>query len=185
MHILSPETDNCPSEWRSTSNYLDNRMYGSLTCTWVLDFPCRSQRGPQQDCTVIMSSLQITKESVFGFHLLLLFFFLFFFSLANGRDWTYLQHLRLLDSPLSYLLLSKFKGSLVGCKGLLIMLKIKVENNQVLKRTLHLKLQLSVVSINKDFCICNTDICIRNTGISIWTADIFYLNNNHRYPYFN
>ena len=33
------------------------------------------------------------------------------------------------------------------------MLKIKVENNQVLKRTLHLKLQLSVVSINEDFCI--------------------------------
>ena len=108
-----------------------------------------------------------------------------FFSLANGRDWTYLQHLRLLEAPLSYLLLSEFKGSLVGCKGLLIMLKIKVENNQVLKRTLHLKLQLSVVSINKDVCIWNTDICIRNTGISIWTADIFYLNNNHRYPYFN
>ena len=113
------------------------------------------------------------------------FFCCCFFSLANGRDWTYLQHLRILDSPLSYLLLSEFKGSLVGCKGLLIMLKIKVENNQVLKRTLHLKSQLSVVSINKDFCIWNTDICIRHTGISIWTADIFYLNNNHRYPYFN
>ena len=139
----------------------------------------KPERAPAKTA-VIMSSLQITKESVFGFHLLL-----FFFSLANGRDWTYLQHLRLLDSPLSYLLLSEFKGSLVGCKGLLIMLKIKVENNQVLKRTLHLKLQLSVVSINKDFCIWNTDICIRNTGISIWTADIFYLNNNHRYPYFN
>ena len=111
-------------------------------------------------------------------------FIIIFFSLSpNGRDWTYLQHLRLLDSPLSYLLLSEFKGSLVGCKRLLIMLKIKVENNQVLKRTLHLKLQLSVVSINKDFCIWNTDICIRHTGISIW--DIFYLNNNHRYPYFN
>ena len=138
----------------------------------------KPERAPSKDCTVIMSSLQITKESVFGFHL-------FFFSLANGWDWTYLQHLRLLDSPLSYLLLSEFKGSLVGCKGLLIMLKIKVENNRVLKRTLHLKLQLSVVSINKDFCIWNTDICIRNTGISIWTADIFYLNNNHRYPFFN
>ena len=155
-------------------------MYGSLTYTWVLDFPCRSQRGSQQRLHSYYVILQITKESVFGFHLLF-----FFFSLANGRDWTYLQHLRLLDSPLSYPLLSEFKGSLVGCKGLLIMLKIKVENNQVLKRTLHLKLQLSVVSINKDFCIWNTDICIRNTGISIWTADIFYLNNNHRYPYFN
>ena len=102
-------------------------------------------------------------------------YYCFFFSLANGRDWTYLQHLRLLDSPLSYLLLSEFKGSLVGCKGLLIMLKIKVENNQVLKRTLHLKLRLSVVSINKDFYIWNTDIWIRNTGISIWIYFIWII----------
>ena len=62
------------AEKRSTSNHLDNRMYGSLTCTWVLDFPCRGQRGPIKDCTVIMSSLQMTKESVFGFPLFLLFF---------------------------------------------------------------------------------------------------------------
>ena len=105
----------------------------------LLCHPCKSQR-------------KVCSDSIY-----------YFFFLANGRDWTYLQHLRLLDSPLSYLLLSEFKGSLVGCKGLLIMLKIKVENNQVLKR--NLKLQLSVVSINKDFCIWNTDICIRNTGI--------------------
>ena len=155
-------------------------MYGSLTCTWVLDFPCRSQRGPQQ-----VHSYYVIPANHKGKHVRIPFIYFFFFLSPNGRDWTYLQHLRLLDSPLSYLLLSEFKGSLVGCKGLLIMLKIKVENNQVLKRTLHLKLQLSVVSINKDFCIWNTDICIRNTGISIWTADIFYLNNNHRYPYFN
>ena len=153
-------------------------MYGSLTCTWVLDFPCRSKRGPQQR----LHSYYVIPANHKGKRVRIPFIF---FSLANGRDWTYFQHLRLLDSPLSYLLLSEFKGSLVGCKGLLIMLKIKVENNLVLKRTLHLKLQLSVVSINKDFCIWNTDICIRNTGISIWTADIFYLNNNHRYPYFN
>ena len=156
-------------------------MYGSLTCTWVLDFPCRSQRGPQQT----LHSYYVIPANHKGKRVRIPFIIVLFFSLANGRDWTYLQHLRLLDSPLSYLLLSEFKGSLVGCKGLLIMLKIKVENNQVFKRTLHLKLQLSVVSIKKDFCIWNTDICIRNTGISIWTADIFYLNNNHRYPYFN
>ena len=136
----------------------------------LLCHPCKSQK-------------KACSDSIY--YCFFFFSLFYFFSLANGRDWTYLQRLKLLDSPLSYLLLSEFKGSLVGCKGLLIMLKIKVKNNQVLKRTLHLELHLSVVSINKDFCIWNTDICIRNTGISIWTADIFYLNNNHRYPYFN
>ena len=63
------------AEWRSTSNYLDNRMYGSLTCTHgYLIFHAEAREGPSKDCTV-MSSLQITKESVFGFHLLLFFFF--------------------------------------------------------------------------------------------------------------
>ena len=139
-------------------------MYGSLTCTWVLDFPCRSQRGPQQRlqllCHPCKSQRKACSDSIY-------YYYYCFFLSRHGRDWTYLQHLRLLDSPLSYPLLSEFKGSLVGCKGLLIMLKIKDENNQVLKRTLHLKLQLSVVSINKNFCIWNTDICIRNTDISI------------------
>ena len=144
--------------------------------TWFsMQKPERAPASAQLLCHPCKSQRKACSDSIY----------FFFFLSPNGRDWTYLQHLRLLDSPLSYLLLSEFKGSLVGYKGLLIMLKIKVENNQVLKRTLHLKLQLSVVSINKDFCIWNTDICIRNTGISIWTADIFYLNNNHRYPYFN
>ena len=85
---------------------------------------------------------------MFGFHLLLFFFF--------SRQWPRLNvppALEAIGLTIELPTIVRVKGSLVGCKGLLIMLKIKVENNQVLKRTLHLKLQLSVVSINKDFCI--------------------------------
>ena len=77
--------------------------------TWI--FHAEAQRGPQQvhSYYVIPANHKGKRGSDSIYY--------FFFLSPNGRDWTYLQYLRLLDSPLSYLLLSEFKGSLVGLQG--------------------------------------------------------------------